>query len=326
VPILGSPMDSLSRIPTCRPVVADGARAKPALLKAGAASGASVVRRALVILLCLAALPGAATAAAAGSGSADVAALQVGLRRQGLYEGSVDGEIGPRTLTAIRTLQQRAGLLPDGRPGKATRAALGRFGQARTRILTRGTFGWDVARIQFQLAWHGFPSGTFDGRFGERLESAVRQFQRWSGLEADGRAGPDVMTRLRTLPPKSPIALSPPLEVPPADRFGPRGARFHTGIDYTAPRGTVITAAGAGDVTYAGELAGGWGRVVTIGHGVDVRTMYAHLSAIRVEVGQRVEAGETIGLVGSSGNASGPHLHFEVRVRGAAVDPLTALR
>jgi murein DD-endopeptidase MepM/ murein hydrolase activator NlpD len=283
-----------------------------------------MARRALFILLCLVTLPGAATAA--GSGSGDVAALQVGLRRQGLYEGSVDGEIGPQTLTAIRTLQQRAGLLPDGRPGKATRAALGRFGQARTRILTRGTFGWDVARIQFQLAWHGFPSGTFDGRFGERLESAVRQFQRWSGLQVDGRAGPDVIVRLRTLPPKSPIALSAPVETAPADRFGPRGARFHSGVDYSAPRGTVIKAAGAGDVTYAGELAGGWGRVVTIGHGVDVRTMYAHLSAIRVEVGQRVEAGETIGLVGSSGNASGPHLHFEVRVRGAAVDPLTALR
>jgi murein DD-endopeptidase MepM/ murein hydrolase activator NlpD len=276
-----------------------------------------------VIFLCVAALPGAG--AAAVTGSADVAALQVGLRRQGLYDGSVDGQLGAKTLAAIRALQQRAGLEPDGEPGKATRAALGRFGRSGPRILTRGAFGWKVARLQFQLAWHGFPSATMDGRYGEHLEGAVRDFQRWAGLPPDGRAGPEVVARLRTPPPKSPIALSPPLEVTPGDRFGPRGARFHTGIDYSAPRGTPVAAAGAGDVTYTGELAGGWGRVITIAHGADVRTMYAHLSAIRVRVGQRVDAGEVIGRVGSSGNASGTHLHFEVRVRGAAVDPLTAL-
>ena len=274
--------------------------------------------------MCLAALPGNA-AAAETFGSGDVAALQVGLRRQGFYDGSVDGQLGQKTLVAIRALQKRAGLAPDGEPGKATRAALGRFGRTSPTILTRGAFGWGVARLQFQLAWHGFPSGTMDGRFGEHVEGAVRRFQEWAGLEQDGRAGPDLMARLRTLPPKSPIALSPPLNVTPGDRFGPRGARFHTGVDYSAPVGTPVTAAGAGIVTYAGPLAGGWGKVVTIGHGADVRTMYAHLSKIRVRVGARVDAGETIGRVGKTGNASGSHLHFEVRVRGAAVDPLTAL-
>jgi murein DD-endopeptidase MepM/ murein hydrolase activator NlpD len=282
------------------------------------------MRRVLAVLVLLVALPGASAAGA--TGSADVAALQVGLQRQGLYEGSVDGELGPRTLAAIRALQKRAGLLPDGVPGKATRAALGPFGRPGARILRRGSFGWDVARLQFELAWHGFPSGTFDGRFGESVERAVRGFQEWAGLTIDGRAGPEVIGRLRAAPPKSPILLSPPLDVSPSDQFGPRSSRFHTGTDYAAPVGTRIRSAGAGIVTYAGELAGGWGRVVTIAHGADVRTMYAHLSAIRVRVGRRVDAGQTIGLVGKSGNASGPHLHFEVRVRGAAVDPLTALR
>jgi peptidoglycan hydrolase-like protein with peptidoglycan-binding domain len=275
-------------------------------------------------VVCLAALPGNA-AAAETFGSGDGPALQVGLRRQGFYDGSVDGQLGQKTLVAIRALQQRAGLLPDGEPGKATRAALGRFGRTSPKILTRGAFGWGVARLQFQLAWHGFPSGRMDGRFGEHVEGAVRRFQEWAGLEQDGRAGPDLMARLRTLPPKSPIALSPPLNVPPGDRFGPRGVRFHSGVDYSARVGTPIAAAGAGIVTYAGPLAGGWGKVVTIGHGADVRTMYAHLSKIRVRVGARVDAGETIGRVGKTGNASGSHLHFEVRVRGAAVDPLTAL-
>jgi murein DD-endopeptidase MepM/ murein hydrolase activator NlpD len=284
---------------------------------------ATVARRALIILLCFALLPSVGTAAV--SGNPEIAALQVGLRRHGLYDGSVDGQLGAKTLEAIRALQLQAGLPPDGEPGRATRAALGRFGRPGPRILQRGAFGWKVARLQFQLAWHGFPSATMDGRYGERLEGAVRDFQRWAGLTIDGRAGPDLFARLRTLPPKSPIALSPPLDVTPGDGFGPRGSRFHTGIDYSAPRGTPIAAAGAGVVTYAGAMAGGWGRVITIAHGVDVRTMYAHLSKIRVQIGQRVDAGETIGHVGSSGNASGTHLHFEVRVRGAAVDPLTAL-
>jgi murein DD-endopeptidase MepM/ murein hydrolase activator NlpD len=283
-----------------------------------------MARRALVLLLVLVALPGAASAGSAGS--ADVAALQVGLRRHGFYAGDVDGQLGGRTLAAVRALQIRAGLSPDGEPGQATRTALGRYGRTRPRILGPGAFGWDVARLQFQLAWHGFPSGTLDGRFGTHVESAVRHFQRWADLEPDGRAGPAVLSRLRAAPPKSPIALSPPLDTEPGDRFGPRGARFHTGTDYSAPPGTPVHAAGAGDVTYAGPLAGGWGNVVMIAHGSGVRTMYAHLSAVRAKVGSRVEAGEAIGLVGSTGEASGPHLHFEVRVRGAAVDPLTALR
>jgi murein DD-endopeptidase MepM/ murein hydrolase activator NlpD len=281
--------------------------------------------RALILLLVLAVLPAPAAAEPHGFGSADIAALQVGLRRQGLYDGSVDGQLGQKTLVAIRALQQRAGLPPDGVPGKATRAALGRFGRPAPKILTRGAFGWGVAKLQFRLAWHGFPSGRLDGRFGEHVEGAVRRFQEWAGLEQDGRAGPEVLARLQILPPKSPIALTPPLAVTPGDRFGPRGVRFHTGVDYSAPVGTRVAAASAGIVTYAGPLAGGWGKVITIGHGADVRTMYAHLSAVRVRVGARVDAGQTIGLVGKSGNASGAHLHFEVRVRGAAVDPLTAL-
>jgi murein DD-endopeptidase MepM/ murein hydrolase activator NlpD len=280
-------------------------------------------RRAIVILLCLVILPGSATAA---SGIADVAALQVGLRRHGLYGGDVDGLLGPRTTAALLKLQRRAGLSPDGVPGRATRAALGRFGRTPARTLGPGLFGWHVARLQFMLAWHGFPSGTFDGRYGPRVEGAVRRFQEWAGLLQDGRAGPEVMASLRRPPPTSPIALSSPLGVPVGDPFGPRGARFHSGVDYAAPRGTRVGAAAGGVVTYAGLLPGGWGIVVTVAHGADVRTMYAHLSAVRVQVGARVAAGETVGLVGATGHATGPHLHFEVRVRGAAVDPLAALR
>jgi murein DD-endopeptidase MepM/ murein hydrolase activator NlpD len=78
-------------------------------------------------------------------------------------------------------------------------------------------------------------------------------------------------------------------------------------------------------VAYAGWLPGGWGLLVAVAHRDGTRTLYAHLSRVEVRVGERVQAGWQVGRVGATGHASGPHLHFEVRVRGAAVDPLPAL-
>jgi murein DD-endopeptidase MepM/ murein hydrolase activator NlpD len=228
----------------------------------------------------------------------------------------------------VRTLQRRAGLEVDGVAGVQTRAALGRYGRPALgrRTLAGRVVGWDVAQLQFLLAWHGFPSGPLDGHFGPRTEAAVRRFQAWAGLAADGVAGAATLAALRTSPPRSPIALAWPVDAAPADAFGPRGNRFHTGLDFPAPSGAPVTAPGAGRVAYAGRLKGGWGLVVTIAHGSGVRTMHAHLSRVDVEVGDRVAAGTRIGLVGATGHATGPHLHFEVRLRGAAVDPLTAIR
>jgi murein DD-endopeptidase MepM/ murein hydrolase activator NlpD len=282
--------------------------------------------RALVLVLtAVSALAAAGPAAAAGD--AAVAALQVGLRAKGVYAGTVDGVLGPETTEAVRRLQRRAGLAVDGVPGTNTRKALGRFGRPAlgTRMLAGRAVGWDVAQLQFLLAWHGFPSGPLDGRFGPRTEAALRRFQVWAGLEPDGAAGPATLAALRTAPPSSPIALAWPVDIPPTDPFGPRGNRFHTGLDFPAPKGTPVAAAGAGDVTYAAPLKGGWGLVVTIAHGNGVRTMYAHLSRIDVKLGERVATGARIGAVGATGHATGPHLHFEVRLRGAAIDPLTAL-
>jgi murein DD-endopeptidase MepM/ murein hydrolase activator NlpD len=175
------------------------------------------------------------------------------------------------------------------------------------------------------VAAHGFPSGKLDGHFGASTGKALRKFQRWAGLQADGVAGAAVVAALRTAPPRCPISLSSPVAGPHSDAFGPRGNRFHTGIDYRSSRGTPVVAAASGRVTFAGFSAGGWGRLVTIAHGGGTRTMYAHLSGVGVRVGQYVQSGQLIGRVGSSGNSTGPHLHFEVRVRGAAVDPLTGL-
>lgn len=261
-----------------------------------------------------------------GAGDPEIAALQVGLRNRGLYAGSVDGVLGASTTAAVIRLQRRAGIAADGVPGRQTRAALGRFGRSAPlgrRVLVAGMRGWDVAALQFALAWHGWPSGNLDGHFGPSTERALRKFQRWAGLRVDGRAGTGVVSALEAPLPTCPVRLVAPVAGPYTDLFGPRGNRFHSGIDYPGATGTPVTAAASGRVTYAGWSAGGWGYVVTIAHGSGVRTMYSHLSSVGVRVGQRVAVGQRVGRIGASGHATGPHLHFEVRLRGAAVDPLT---
>ena len=239
----------------------------------------------------------------------------------------MDGVAGPATMAAVRALQRGAGLPADGVAGSRTRAALGVFGRYDLggRILANGATGWDVAAFQFLLAWHGFPSGPLDGAFGARTEAALKRFQRWAGLTPDGQVGEGVLSILRDEPPTSPIRLASPILTAPTDRFGPRGDRFHAGLDFPAPPGTSVAAAGPGRVVFAGWDDGGWGYLVTIAHASGVRTMYAHLSGIDVSLGQRVVTGTAIGRVGSTGHATGPHLHFEVRLRGACIDPATAI-
>jgi murein DD-endopeptidase MepM/ murein hydrolase activator NlpD len=273
--------------------------------------------RAFLLVPCL--LISAPSAAAA---DARIAALQVALHARGLYPGTIDGVAGPQTKRAVLAYQRRAGLERDGVAGPRTFAALGGHATLGKRVLAPGKHGLDVAALQFALAAHGFPSGTFDGAFGPRTEQALRRFQRWKGLAADGRAGPATARALKGAVPGCTRRLVRPLGGPVGDPFGPRGARFHAGVDFPAASGVGVAAAGPGYVSWAGWRAGGWGRLVVIAHGGGVRSMYAHLSRVEVRVGEHVGAGFEIGRVGSTGDATGPHLHFEVRVRGAAVDPL----
>ena len=99
-----------------------------------------------------------------------------------------------------------------------------------------------------------------------------------------------------------------------------RSGTWHRGIDLSAPKGSPVRATAAGKVVVA-ERSGAYGRTVVIDHGDGIRTRYAHLKKIAVEQGERVAAGEVIGKVGKSGNASGFHLHYEVVVDGTPVDP-----
>lgn len=102
--------------------------------------------------------------------------------------------------------------------------------------------------------------------------------------------------------------------------FGPRWGRLHTGIDLAAPTGTPIYACWGGRVLIAG-WQGGYGNAVVIDHGGGRATLYAHQSSLAVSVGQIVSAGALIGYVGSTGNSTGPHLHFEVRIDGETMNP-----
>lgn len=101
---------------------------------------------------------------------------------------------------------------------------------------------------------------------------------------------------------------------------------FHRGIDIAAPYGTTITAARAGTVTYAGWSNQGYGYLVKIRHFGNAETWYGHFSRITVSVGEYVEQSEPIGLVGSTGISTGPHLHFELYESHRPVDPLGMLR
>lgn len=270
-----------------------------------------------------------ALAAPASGAVADarVAALQVALRANGVYEGSVDGLSGPQTENAVRAIQVRAKITVDGVVGPQTRKALGKLGRPGlgTRTLEHGMQGWDVASLQFRLAMRGFPSGTFDGQFGAHTDAAVRRFQEWSGLRPDGVAGPATTRALARPPATSPVWLATPLSVPYTDPFGPRGARMHTGTDFPAPSGTPVRAARAGVVTVTRWLEG-YGNTIAVKHELGASTVYGHLAAMLVKPGQRVAVGQTLGHVGATGSATGPHLHFELRVRGAAIDPVPAFR
>jgi murein DD-endopeptidase MepM/ murein hydrolase activator NlpD len=108
------------------------------------------------------------------------------------------------------------------------------------------------------------------------------------------------------------------------DPFNGEGA-FHSGLDIDAPEGTKVRATADGVVT-AADMVAGYGRQIILDHGHDVLTVYGHLSSIAIMPGQHVIRGQVIGCVGQSGRATGPHLHYEVRVHKVPVNPHKYLR
>ncbi|MDT8855881.1 DUF5930 domain-containing protein [Paracoccaceae bacterium Fryx2] len=143
--------------------------------------------------------------------------------------------------------------------------------------------------------------------------------------------GLDRMNLYRMAAEKAPFAI--PIKAafrftsPFGYRNDPKGAgtRMHTGTDFAGPYGTPIFTTGDGVVTQAG-WENGYGRMITVKHAFGIETRYAHLSQIRVDVGQRVSRGDRIGDMGNSGRSTGTHLHYEVRIGGTPVNPMTFIK
>ena len=294
--------------------------------------------RILVAVVVAAVVAGAAAAPVAEARSGNIAALQVALKAVGLYGGAIDGIRGPGTRRAVKLFQRRHRLAADGVAGPVTRRALGRRGRPRlgSRAIRRGNRGWDVAALQFMLARRGHSPGSIDGGFGGGTLAAVRSFQRAAGLVADGVVGPATLRALRgarrggsrgggggTV--GGPVVFFRPVQAPITDGFGRRWGRMHTGIDFPAATGTRVEAAGRGVVSFAGYNTGGYGNLVIVDHRLGYQTWYAHLSVETSYVGEPVVGGTRVGLVGSTGHSTGPHLHFEVRRNGTPIDPMPRL-
>ena len=135
-----------------------------------------------------------------------------------------------------------------------------------------------------------------------------------------------VVVGTKTPPPKSATgSFRMPTSGTLTSTFGYRWGRFHAGIDLAAPIGTPVYAADGGTVVEAG-WHGGYGYLVRINHGNGFESYYAHLSKIYVQVGQKVAKGEQIAAMGSTGNSTGSHLHFEIRLNGEAKNPYNYLK
>lgn len=103
--------------------------------------------------------------------------------------------------------------------------------------------------------------------------------------------------------------------------YGPRGGRHHDGIDIPAPRGTPIVAVDSGTVIYSDNGIRGYGNMIVLSHPGEIFSVYAHNNSNKVKKGQKVRRGQVIGLVGNTGRSTGPHLHFEIRVKNKVRNP-----
>jgi Peptidase family M23/Putative peptidoglycan binding domain len=289
----------------------------------------------LAALAVAALLVPAVLASPAQAKSANTAALQVALRALHHYDGKIDGIRGPETTHGLRVFQKAHHLTVDGIVGDETRRALGWRGRAKIgqRVVKRHMKGWDVAAVQFMLHGRGYYHGTIDGGFGQYTDRSVHNFQRHYHVSADGEVGPVTLKLLihgRSSSgggggPTGPVRFYRPVDAPITSPFGMRWGRMHTGIDFGAAYGTHIEAAGVGTVSYAGWNSGGYGYLVIIDHRLGYQSWYAHMSRIATSAGRSVSGGDTIGYVGATGHATGPHLHFEVRHNGTPIDPMPYL-
>ncbi len=175
-------------------------------------------------------------------------------------------------------------------------------------------------------AYHVVQKGETLYRISKTYGVSLEEIVRVNGIDDPSR----VSTGQKIIIPRRSVSsLIWPVRGGVSSRFGKRGWRhFHSGIDIPAPKGTPIKAVAGGLVVVSGKSLDGYsryGKIVIIEHGDGIRTVYAHNEKNLVKAGECVKAGEVIAEVGSSGNASGSHVHFEIRKGGKPVDPIKYL-
>ena len=235
-------------------------------------------------------------------------------------------------------LDRRAGREPRDLEGTVFRlqASLDRIETQQTNALNamEGSYEGKLRRLRGVFSELGVDPGKqkIDGGTGGpfvpfRIASNPTAFERQVHRISLARAQTERLSRaLATLPIRQPMD-----DMDTTSGFGVRIDPFvgrpamHAGQDFRGDIGDPVRATAAGQVTSAG-WNGGYGKQVEIDHGNGLSTRYAHMSAIEVKVGQHVKAGQTVGRLGNTGRSTGPHLHYETRVDGDAVDPQKFLR
>ena len=237
------------------------------------------------------------------------------------------------------------GPAPDRRAGRSgvdaalarLQASLDRVEQRQANALNSLEDNYDAKarRMRGVLADIGLDARKLAGVAGTggplvpvRAPTNVHAFEQQMQRINLARAQVDRLTRtLSAVPLRRPLAGDVDLSSGFGVRTDPftRSPAMHTGLDLQGETGDPVRATASGTVTSAG-WSGGYGKVIDIDHGNGIATRYGHLSSIDVQVGQSVKIGQIIGKVGSTGRSTGPHLHYETRVAGEAVDPTKFLR
>jgi murein DD-endopeptidase MepM/ murein hydrolase activator NlpD len=245
-------------------------------------------------------LPNDVRAGETVSDSTDAAAETIGKVSMVMPEAGALARIEARQLAFVERLTRYA----DRRAAKAEQA-IRHLGLNPATMLAAG---------QDQQAQGGpldLLSTGRDGSIDPRFERLGLSLARMDALERGLKAIPQVMP--------ADISMISSGFGYRADPFNGHGA-MHAGLDFRGPIGSPIHAAAKGVVSFVGQESG-YGNVVEISHGKGLMTRYAHMSAFHSHIGQPVEAGQVIGAIGSTGRSTGPHLHFEVRINGRAVNP-----
>jgi Meckel syndrome type 1 protein len=278
--------------------------------------------------------------AAAGSAGAGVDVAQASPATRAIDSGPAAPmmfKLGSRG-EAVVEIQRQLGVTADGIFGPITHQAVSAF-QARSGLDVDGIVGPATWTVLFGLQDVAAAAGVADG-----ADVAVIVRERDSAKSSPAETAPTVPAvggpsepnqAPRTTPVSAPapapapasadgacgsLRLGAPVKGTVTSGFGPRWGRNHDGVDIAAPSGTAIRAAECGVVSFSG-VQSGYGNMVCVKHSSRFETCYAHMSRKAVSAGQEVAKGQVIGYVGCTGNCTGPHLHFETRVDGAARDP-----